>query len=511
MTAKVMLIGLDAADALVIDQYIAKGYMPNFARLASDGASRDLKGCLETLPGSVWPEICTGTSCGRLGEFYHPGQLISGETRIRPLRAGDLNSDKYFWKLASDAGKRVVAIDIPQSVPVDRLNGISIHEWGLHDRVFETESDPPELLEELHAKYGDHPVQKRACDTLAGQEGYETLREKLIAGLQGKTDMAIDILDREDWDLFICTIGETHCAGHQFWGLQDPKSPHYPKDAPPVWRTAMRDIYQEADRAIGRLIDAAGPDADVYVLASHGMGPYIGGPQLLREVLIRLGMSGHKDRPAKRKLRHLHNLARKLPWSIKRNILRPLVNVGWVRGLQRQIDASLDPFESHDTLAAPVRNNRCGAIRLNLKGRDPMGCVEPGAEEGALLDQLKRELYSLRDPETKQPIIAEIKTAAEAFGQNIHPNTPDLMIVFRTDLGALEACESARVGLVTEPINSPGYPRTGDHRPVCRLWHLQAEPWNTHAETASTLDIAPTLLKALGLPRPAFMDGEPLT
>lgn len=143
---------------------------------------------------------------------------------------------------------------------------------------------------------------------------------------------------------------------------------------------------------------------------------------------------------------------------------------GWGQKIQRQASAAVDPFASPDTLAAPVPNNRCGAIRLNLKGRDPFGRVEPGEECDALVDQLKQDLYALRQPGTDAPIVERVSTADEIFGPDHHPNTPDLIVVFRTDLGRLEACTSPSVGLIEVPLNSPGYPRTGDHRPASRLW-----------------------------------------
>ena len=57
----------------------------------------------------------------------------------------------------------------------------------------------------------------------------------------------------------------------------------------------------------------------------------------------------------------------------------------------------VDPFDSPRTRAAFVYNNRCGAIRLNLRGREPHGAV---AQDDAprVLAQLARELRALRDP-----------------------------------------------------------------------------------------------------------------
>jgi hypothetical protein len=82
-----------------------------------------------------------------------------------------------------------------------------------------------------------------------------------------------------------------------------------------------------------------------------------GGPNLLNEVLARLGITSEgKD-------------------SMKGQFWRIL-----------QFSSRLDePFSRSETRAAQLRSNRCGAIRLNLKGRDPMGEVARGNDEATLI------------------------------------------------------------------------------------------------------------------------------
>ena len=510
MAAKVIFIGLDAVDALLVRQYTAEGFMPSFAELERRGVSRMAANCLDTLPGAIWPEISTGIVGGRLGEFYHPAQLIAGESRIRKLTADDLQTESYFWTRAGRAGKRVAVIDIPQTAGAEDFDGLAVFEWGLHDRQFNPSSIPPELLENLRSRHGDHPIQDHACDLLADAQGYDSLLDLLLDGCGRKTDLILDIMAREDWDLLSCCFGEGHCAGHQFYGLQDPNSPIYDEDAPQVRKNALRTVYQKIDEGVGRIMDAAGGDAHLIVLATHGMGPYVGGPQLLREVLARLGMCGRSDTRLRRKLRRAHDKARQLPFGAKR-LLGGLMELAPVRSVQRTIGASLDPFESRQTIAAPVRNNRCGAIRLNLEGRDPYGRIKKGREEQEVLRRIISELQDLRDPKSGETIVEQVLVSSEVFDAAVHPNVPDLIVRFRTDIGRIEECMSPSVGHIHEPINSPGYPRSGDHRPVSRIWHIgPGVSRREEAESANVLDIAPTILALLGVPVPAELDGQVL-
>jgi hypothetical protein len=85
------------------------------------------------------------------------------------------------------------------------------------------------------------------------------------------------------------------------------------------------------------------------------------------------------------------------------------------------------------------------------------------------------------------------------------------MVVFRTDLGGLEACYSPRVGLVEVPIFHPNIPRSGDHTPESRLWTLgRGIPAGRRLPAANVLDIAPTVLSLLDMPVPLRLDGSPL-
>ena len=66
MPARILAIGLDAAEATLIERWAEEGWLPAVARLGADGTSWDLANSLETLPGAIWPEITSGRSCGQV-------------------------------------------------------------------------------------------------------------------------------------------------------------------------------------------------------------------------------------------------------------------------------------------------------------------------------------------------------------------------------------------------------------------------------------------------------------
>jgi predicted AlkP superfamily phosphohydrolase/phosphomutase len=493
MPARVLFIGADAAEATLIERWAAEGHLPAFARLGAAAAPARLENPLETLPGAIWPEITTGRSGRRDAIFYPTRQIKTGEGRFRPVRAAE-HDPRTFYREAAAAGRRVAVVDLPHTA-LERSLGAHVVEYDLHDHWYGTTSQPPGLLAELRARHGDPVI--TACDDHDGSEaGYLRLVDGLIEGARRKTELLLDLLAREPWDLFAGNYSEGHCAGHQLWHFVDARAPRHPRAAPEKLRHGLRAVYAAIDEGIGRLMAAAGPGADVLVLASHGMTLYTGGPQLLPKVLRRLGMGG----------------TRRSAWRAA--LPGPLVRLLRLvpRNLRRRAHAAADamphPLELPSTRAVDVDNLRCGAIRLNLSGREPRGRVAPGREEAALIAELRDELLRLEDPASGQRIVEQVLTAREAFGDAHSPDVPDLIVRFRSDLGPLEACRSPRIGLVRSPLYKPHLPRTGDHSVESRLWAVGPD-LPARLEPGDVLDVAPTLLALLGVTPPAWMDGRP--
>jgi predicted AlkP superfamily phosphohydrolase/phosphomutase len=506
MPTRVLVLGLDAADVALLRKGVEDGTLPTFARLFADAPELQLDNTLSTLPGAIWPEIATGRSSGATGFYFPPRQLRTGEAVPRPVEAHEVDPTA-FWTLASDASARVAVFDYPWWPLKPGLNGIHVAEWGTHDRPFGAEglafSEPPQLASALTARYGAYPLSEAGvtgsatrapCDQHdASPAAYEALLADLLAGIELKTQILIDLLHQEEWDLFVTVFGEPQCVGHQMWHLREQSALH-PSRTDPV-----REVYRRLDRAAAALIEAAGAGAVSVVIANHGMAEPKGGPQLIPEVLLRLGLGSGRGATA--------GLRNRLP-APARKLARLLLR-GNLQEKAREAAGSLaHPLASAGTLAAALDGDRCSWIRINVEGREPFGTVSPG-RASELVEEIRRALLELTDPRTGQPIVASAATAGEEFGAAAHPDVPDLMVSFREDLGVIEACESARVGRVHVPYHPPAQ-RTGAHPTTRTTAWIVGLPSEGVSRTGTVRDLAPTILDLLGVSPPAALDGRSL-
>ena len=199
---------------------LAGGHLPALTSLEQRGASASLANCMLTLPGAVWPEIASGVDCGRLPRFFHPRQIITGDAAPRALRTEDVIDDPTFWDVADAQGRRVAVIDIPHTPRSRAFSGMQVVEYGLHDHHFGRASHPDGLFAQIESAHGRYPVD--SCDHRGGSRAADRrLLADLLDGVQRKTQVVLDVLGRERWDLFACAFSEAHCGGDWLWRYLD--------------------------------------------------------------------------------------------------------------------------------------------------------------------------------------------------------------------------------------------------------------------------------------------------
>jgi predicted AlkP superfamily phosphohydrolase/phosphomutase len=187
--------------------------------------------------------------------------------------------------------------------------------------------------------------------------------------------------------------------------------------------------------------------------------------------------------------------------SLKREVER-----GQGEGLFRTLFLSFDDVDWPRTAAYSLGN--VGQIFVNLRGREPQGMVEPGAEYESVRDEIIARLWELRDPATGERVVEQVYRREEIYsGDRIEQAADILFIPTRMEYFGFGECEFG-FNKVIEPMKRG---ISGTHR-LNGMFLLWGQPVRegTWLEGVQITDLAPTLLQLAGVRAPGDMDGRVL-
>jgi len=511
---RLLVLGIDAANAALLER--AAEALPVLTELRARGTLRRTIGIEDFFVGSTWPSFSTGQDPGNHGH-HALVQLVPGSYRYRQMADGPLHRGRPFWEALSEAGHPVAVLDVPLSRISPGLRGIQTVEWGSHDALYGFRAQPDGLRARIERDFGLHPL-GGSCDGLRRTAAdYEAFLAALERGIDAKGRITVELLSRHPWDFAIQVFTEAHCAGHQAWHLHDPSHPaHDPEVAAQVGDPLERTL-RHIDAAIGRVLDAAPPDATIVLLAAHGMSFWYGAQFLLHDVLVALGVT---RRPAEtptaawgRRLRGLRDATwMSLPEPV-RTALRPLVRRLLPSGSEPPRVPTLDVDPAASACFPVVNGLPVGGIRINLRGREPQGIVAP-EDAPAFFEALARDLLEIVDARTGEPAVKRVVRSAETHPGRAQSDLPDLLVHWsdRVPTGAAGmGCENdGRVTLVSPKIGTIAgtneYRRTGEHRPdgFCLVVRPGATRGDGRERAADVrlVDLAPSLAAAFGVALP---------
>jgi predicted AlkP superfamily phosphohydrolase/phosphomutase len=517
MTRKVVVIGLDSADADLVDRWCREGHLPVLASLRARGAWGRLGTTADVLHVSGWPSFYTGTTPDRHG-LYHAYVMRPGcQVPVRP-RPHE-SPEPFFWKLLSDAGTRSLVVDAFMNCPLEGFAGTQVVEYGTWTWFAEPTTRPRELQDEILAKFGPYPAEDHS--KVLTPPDCAGFRDRLLRGAARKADLVTWLMRRESWDFAFTVFGEPHPAGHYLWHLHDASHPAHPGDGAGPLGTALRDVYAAIDAAIGDIVRDLPSDTLLLVVSVDGMGPNWSGSHLLEEALRQLGLYVTADAPRRsdgdeagpRPARGRKDLVKRLRGlvpaplrvAVSRHLLphhvKERLNLRWM---------TTDIVWSA-TRAFLIANANEGYIRVNLAGREPEGIVAPGAEYEQLCESLLDTMRELVNPRTGRPAARSVRRADDLYRGPCRDRLPDVIVGWDPAAGLTTELFAGACGLVktARPAweTAPFY--TGNHEPrAFVIAHGPGIPAGMALDGAHVLDLAPTLLAAFGVPRGPSMDGR---
>ena len=152
---RVIVLGIDGLDHGLVEQFIAEGRLPNFARLARDGAFAPLETTMPPLSPVAWSTFITGLDPGGHGifDFVHrdpatmlpvepfysiapAGRSLTLGSWVLPLAGQEITlyrRGQALWELLDAAGVETTVFRMPVNFPPVATGGHSFAGMGTPD------------------------------------------------------------------------------------------------------------------------------------------------------------------------------------------------------------------------------------------------------------------------------------------------------------------------------------------------------------------------------------------
>ena len=455
MDRKILVIGLDSAPAEIL--FDRRENFPVLRQLIDNGLYGTLRSSDPPITIPAWMVMSTGKDAGRLGlyGFRHRQGYSYKEMWIATSQS---IKERAAWDIIGDAGGQSVLVSVPPSYPPRPVPGCLVS-------CFITPDDkndytyPLSLRAEIEEKIGPY---------IFDVEFRTEEKEELLDGIYKMTEQRFKVLHylarHKPWNLFMFVEIGVDRVQHAFWKYMDPEHHLYVKGNP--YENVILDYYRYIDKKIGELLDACGPETAVLVVSDHG-AKRMKGAFCVNEWLIEEGDLVIKEKPQK-------------PVSLEK------VEIDWAK------------------TRVWGWGGYYARLFLNIDGREDQGIIPPEDYEKER-DLLAERLMNLKGPQGEKWETHVIKP--QEYFKEARGEYPDLMVYF-DDLYWRSA------GTLGHPAKFLLENDTGPDDAV----HAQhgifilSDPKNKMKgrKDADILDIAPTILRLLGVPVPDDMDGKDL-
>jgi len=492
--AKVMVIGLDGGTFELLMPWIKAGELPTLRSLMEHGLYGCLRSTIPMFTPTAWSSFMTGMNPGKHGIT---GFIVYDRRSGRPVVASARNRrGKEIWTLLSGHGKHVVVINVPMTYPPKPVNGVLISGFPAPSHGF---TYPPEL---------ESWLKRRGYKIQPGVE-YEPGREdQFISEVRTVTrkraEIALELMRSRPWDFFMVVFTGTDDLQHALWRFLDERHPLHEPSKAPKYREEFLSYYKEVDAIIGQMAAEAGPDTYTIVMSDHGFGPLYkfihvnvwlmlcGLLKLksrlstrLKELLYSLGLTPENIYYLMSRL-HLASVRQKLGREKGHELLSKLFlsadDVDWERSLAFSLGSMGQIY---------INRRRVKGLRAYLRLRRYIASL----------------LKELRDPETGERVVEQVFFKEQIYRGPLMYRMPDVVFLPRPGYVSFEEYEFAsnRVFSLSKSIS-------GTHRPygVLIISHPGLRGPVELRPPPRMEDLAPTILRLMGVPVPREMDGKPL-
>ena len=458
---RTVIIGLDCLEPTLVDRWLHE--LPTFARLRKMGAWGRMRSCIPPITVPAWSCMMSSRDPGALGIYGFRNRTKYTYTDLGFATSDWVRVDR-LWDTLSRLGKTCGVLGVPGTFPIRPVNGAMVS-------CFLTPSDkvqwtfPPDFKDEIAQWLGG---EKYIFDVI---EFRSTEKARVLADIQEMTRRRFTIA--REWlktrapDFFMMVEMGSDRIHHTFWHFMDAEHRKY--EAGHALESAIHDYYVQLDGEIARLLELIDlRETSLLLISDHGAKRLEGGV-CINEWLRREGWLVLKNN------------------DVPRGTPLAKCDVDWAR------------------TRAWGEGGYYARICLNVKGREPQGCVEPGDVEKTRAE-LAAAICAI--PDDRGAAMRTVAYTPQELYPRIEGIAPDLIVIF----GDLHWRAVGTLGYETiYTFENDTGPDEANHAQFGFFnWIAPSIVPQVAPVDIDILDVAPTVLSHMALPAGTGMQGEAL-
>jgi predicted AlkP superfamily phosphohydrolase/phosphomutase len=469
-----VVLGLDGAGFELLDPWIRTGELPAFEHLRKEGVATNMTSCRPPVTCPNWKCYATGKNPGKLGVFWWE-HVDRENNEIVPASNSNQFDGTNYWEFMNG---EVACLNLPTSFPPHEINGV--HVAGGPGADQDGYAEPASFGRRLEENY-DYRVHPRQLSKLAKDDPDNECVKEIRDLINTRFEVIEDMVHENNYEFIHLSIFYINMLQHFYY------------DHPSVKKT-----WKLIDHHVSNLLDQDNLDR-LFIMSDHGsnrvehwfrintwleQNNYLSTTSSSSTILHRIGIT-------KQRVRRLLNLFG-IEW--------------WARKLVP--DQIQDMVPTNDgVIKKTAKSNVIDWQKSTAvaSGQGPIYILEDDPGKRAIIrDKLIDQLSGLRTP-SGEIIISDANPSQELYTGPYVQEGPDIL---------LDQAPNVHIdgGIGSQSVFDTPQTWNGENT-LSGLFMAYGDDINAtvNINDVHILDVAPTVLHALGYSIPSVMDGRVIT